>query len=102
VKSANWPLPAQNELADEAIRLGPAIAAARIREDNEAIRILYRNYIERANELRIPGHLAWKIFGVSQVLWIAHLVRQVEESENLSPDNAAMALISIALEHTSV
>lgn len=100
MRSSNWSTPAQNELADEAIRLIPAIAAARIRESHEDIHSLYEVYADRAIELKVPAGLAWKIFGVSSVAWSSDLVRYYASNESLSIEDAAMHLIARAMEFT--
>lgn len=100
MKSTNWASPAENELADEAIRLGPGLAAARLRDDRVGLRTLFNSYSEKACELRVNDMQAWKIFAVSSLAWIVDLVVVVADTEDITHDAAATKMVARALEFT--
>lgn len=101
MRTTVWPNQAQNELADEAVRLLPALAAARLNNNFFGVQLLYETYAERAEELGVDVGSGWKIFGVTAVGWMCDYVRQRATDENLSTDEAATQMIARALEWTN-
>lgn len=100
MRSQNWFTPAENELSDEAIRLLPAIALARINDDQDGVTQLFRGYRERAAELGVSTPRMWQIFGTAGVSWEVTHIRYVAGVQDCSPEQAAQGIIAKALDWT--
>ncbi len=93
--------PRQQELYSEAGRTVIAIAAARIRGDQDGVKELYRGYFAEAEKLGQTPMMAWSIFAVAAVMWVTNLL-QHEAAESEDPVEDVLAgMIGAAQEWAS-
>lgn len=95
--STNWETVAENDFADECIRVIPSIAAARIRNDGRGVHALYKTLWDSAAERGLPETRVWQIFGTSAMYWMTSFVLLKARAERVPPDLAATDLIAHAL-----
>lgn len=86
----------QLELYKEALRTVPALAAARLRDDENDGLVLVRSYLDLASELNIEPQTAWGIaFSASQVT-IFSLVDSLATQACVEPYDVVQKMVAAA------
>lgn len=101
MRTQAWPNEAENALADEAIRIIPGIALARL-EGTDGTLVLTKAYLEEAFKRGITPVRAWQILSVTEMTFVMRLLMDYAENTNTDVREAAqsMALNMDAYTHT--
>lgn len=86
------------ELADEAMRVLPALAKARIRGDVAAAAVLFDGYRDDARRLGVPDDRAWLVFATAGVKWLARMMHREAIAADGDALEAADEAIAAAVE----
>lgn len=100
MRATQWTSAADNELNDEAVRLIPAIALARINEDQVGVAQLFKGYRERAAELGVSSNRMWQIMAVAGISWNVNHVMLKATLDDCPPAEAAREIIAKAIDWT--
>lgn len=85
-------------LAAEAMRVVPAIAAARIDGDLQASLWLISGYKAEADSLGIPMERGWLILSTAALKWVTRMMHREAIADSIAPREAAERAIAAAVD----
>lgn len=92
--------PAENTLYAEALRILPAISAARLQEDEEGLKVLFLGYDELATKLLITPKRTWWVMMQAGISWMTTFVQYQADKLDIEPAAAAQGMILQAVAWT--
>lgn len=80
----------------EAMRLVPAVAAARMRECPADAFALYQGFIDDCAEVKIPAEGAWSMLTAAAMVWSTQLFERQAQLENTCVHEVIEAAVAAA------
>lgn len=72
----------QRELYIEAVRIVPAVSAAKVQNRMDDVLELYKGFMEEAKIKNVPRDIAWSMLAAAGSVWVNHLVALLADAEN--------------------